>query len=40
VHIDVPERGEGTRPKFKGRISFDDGVYLRNVDLRYAGPAS
>ena len=36
----VPERGEGTRTRFKGRISFNDGLYLRNVDLRYAGAAS
>jgi len=40
VHIDVPERGDGTRTRFKGRVSFDDGLYLRNVDLRYAGAAS
>ena len=30
----------GRDPSSRRRISFDDGVYLRNVDLRYAGAAS
>jgi hypothetical protein len=40
VRLEVPARGEGTRTRFSRRISFSDGLYLRNVDLRYAGAAS